>query len=104
MLGGVGLRRGRTNLNTINTGDTLDFWRVLAADKPNKRLLLYAEMKLPGEAWLEFRIITRDEKHYLQQTATFRPKGLVSRLYWYSLVPFHFFIFNGMATNILKYR
>lgn len=104
MLGGVGLRRGRTNLNTINTGDTLDFWRVLAADKPNKRLLLYAEMKLPGEAWLEFRIITRDEKHYLQQTATFRPKGLVSRLYWYSLVPFHFFIFNGMATNILKYK
>ena len=104
LLGGVGLRRGRTNLNTINTGDTLDFWRVLAADKPNKRLLLYAEMKLPGEAWLEFRIITRDEKHYLQQTATFRPKGLISRLYWYSLVPFHFFIFNGMATNILRYK
>jgi hypothetical protein len=57
MVGGVGLRRGRTNLNTINSGDTLDFWRVLLADRENKRLLLYAEMKLPGEAWLEFAVI-----------------------------------------------
>jgi uncharacterized protein YbjT (DUF2867 family) len=104
VLGGVGLRRGRTNLNTINTGDTLDFWRVLAADKPNKRLLLYAEMKLPGEAWLEFRIIEKEEKYYLQQTATFRSKGLLSRFYWYSLLPFHIFIFNGMAENIVSYK
>ena len=104
VLGGVGLRRGRTNLNTINTGDTLDFWRVLAADKPNKRLLLYAEMKLPGEAWLEFRIIEKEEKYYLQQTATFRSKGLPGRFYWYSLLPFHFFIFDGMAENIAGYK
>lgn len=104
VLGGVGLRRGRTNLNTINTGDTLDFWRVLAADKPNKRLLLYAEMKLPGEAWLEFRIIKKEEKYYLQQTATFRSKGLVGIFYWYSLLPFHFFIFDGMAKNIVSYE
>lgn len=102
--GGVGLRRGRTNVHTINTGDALDFWRVLAADKSNKRLLLYAEMKLPGEAWLEFRIIKKDEKHYLQQTATFRPKGLPGRLYWYSVVPFHFFLFDGMAKYIIRYR
>ena len=99
--GGVGLRRGRTNVYTINTGDALDFWRVLAADKPNKRLLLYAEMKLPGEAWLEFSIIEKEGKYYLQQTATFRPKGVAGRLYWYSVLPFHFFVFDGMAENIV---
>jgi uncharacterized protein YbjT (DUF2867 family) len=102
--GGVGLRRGRTNSTVINTGDTLDFWRVLAADKQNKRLLLYAEMKMPGEAWLEFKIINKDSKNYLQQTATFRPKGLWGRLYWYSVMPFHHFVFNGMAENIVKYE
>jgi hypothetical protein len=103
VLGGVGLRRGRTNQNDIHIGDTLDFWRVLAADKPNKRLLLYAEMKLPGEAWLEFKITEKDNKSYLQQTATFRPKGLLGRIYWYSVLPFHFFVFDGMAENVLKF-
>jgi len=103
LVGGVGLRRGRTNVNSINTGDTLDFWRVLAADKQNKRLLLYAEMKLPGEAWLEFRIIEKNGKNFLQQTATFRPKGLFGRMYWYSVLPFHYFVFNGMAENIIKF-
>lgn len=102
--GGVGLRRGRTSKIDIHPGDTLDFWRVLAADKTKKRLLLYAEMKLPGEAWLEFRIIERDNMSYLSQTATFRPKGLTGRLYWYSLLPFHYFIFNGMAENIVNLR
>jgi hypothetical protein len=100
--GGVGLRRGRTNRNAIYPGDTLDFWRVLVADKKTKRLLLYAEMKLPGEAWLEFKIINKDDKYFLQQTATFRPKGLLGRLYWYSALPFHHFIFNGMAENLIK--
>jgi uncharacterized protein YbjT (DUF2867 family) len=103
MFGGVGLRRGRTNPDTIHIGDTLDFWRVLAADVQNKRLLLYAEMKLPGEAWLEFKVIQRSGKWYLQQKATFRPKGLMGRLYWYSVLPFHFFVFNGMAKNLVKY-
>lgn len=103
LVGGVGLRRGRTNASEIYTGDTLDFWRVLVADKLNKRLLLYAEMKLPGEAWLEFKIIDKEGKHYLQQVATFRPKGLLGRLYWYSVLPFHYFIFNGMASNITGY-
>lgn len=103
LVGGVGLRRGRTNPHSINTGDTLDFWRVLAADKENQRLLLYAEMKLPGEAWLEFRIIKKEnDKNYLQQTATFRPRGLSGRAYWYSVLPFHFFVFNGMAKNLVK--
>lgn len=102
VVGGVGLRRGRTHPHHINTGDTLDFWRVLAADKKNRRLLLYAEMKLPGEAWLEFKIAERNGEHFLQQTATFRPEGLAGRLYWYAVLPFHFFVFDGMAGNMVK--
>lgn len=97
MSGGVGLRRGRTHPDRIYAGDSLDFWRVLLADREKGRLLLFAEMRLPGEAWLEFRI---GEDNILHQTATFRPKGLFGRLYWYSLLPFHFFIFRGMIRNI----
>jgi uncharacterized protein YbjT (DUF2867 family) len=104
MVGGVGLRRGRTNLNDIHRGDALDFWRVLIADKKNKRLLLYAEMKIPGEAWLEFRIMQRSNKIQLRQTATFRPKGLWGRLYWYSVLPFHGFLFKGMIRNLVKVK
>jgi len=104
LIGGVGLRRGRTNKIEIHTGDTLDFWRVLAADKKNKRLLLYAEMKLPGEAWLEFKIIEKNRKYILKQTATFRPKGLLGRLYWYLVLPFHYFVFDRMAENIVRYK
>lgn len=104
LFGGVGLRRGRTNKIEINAGDTLDFWRVLVADKLNNRLLLYAEMKLPGEAWLEFKIITKNQRNFLQQTATFRPKGLFGRIYWYCVLPFHFFVFDGMARNIVNYN
>jgi len=100
--GGVGLRRGRTSPATLHSGDTLDFWRVLVADKKNKRLLLYAEMKLPGEAWLEFKLEKIAGKNMLVQTATFRPKGLWGRLYWYSMLPFHHFIFNGMINNLAK--
>lgn len=97
-VGGVGLRRGRTNSLVINVGDALDFWRVLYANKHEGRLLLFAEMKLPGEAWLEFKVVD----HQLQLTATFRPLGLWGRLYWYSVLPFHGIIFNGMLKNIVK--
>jgi uncharacterized protein YbjT (DUF2867 family) len=97
--GGVGLRRGRTNKDKIFSGDSLDFWRVLMADKEERRLLLFAEMRVPGEAWLEFFI---DDKGVVHQNATFRPKGLKGRLYWYSMLPFHYFIFNGMLTQICK--
>ena len=79
LVGGVGLRRGRTNNTTIDAGDALDFWRVLVADKNAMRLLLYAEMKLPGEAWLVW-----------------------GRLYWYGSWPFHYFIFNGMINKLSK--
>ncbi len=100
LIGGVGLRRGRTHPDKIFTGDSLDFWRVLLADKKEQRLLLYAEMKLPGEAWLEFKI----EGDTLYQTATFRPRGLWGRVYWYSIVPLHFFLFKGMIRNIARKR
>lgn len=95
--GGVGMRRGRKSPTEISSGESLDFWRVLLADKEKKRLLLYAEMKLPGEAWLEFKI---NEDNVLIQTATFRPLGVLGRLYWYAVLPFHGFIFNGMIRNI----
>jgi uncharacterized protein YbjT (DUF2867 family) len=97
LAGGVGMRRGRKSDTEIASGDALDFWRVLLADKAQKRLLLYAEMKLPGEAWLEFRI---DDKDNLIQTATFRPLGVLGRMYWYLVLPFHGFIFSGMIRNI----
>ncbi len=95
-VGGVGLRRGRTNKHTIATGDALDFWRVLYADKAEGRILLFAEMKLPGEAWLEFKI----EGDHLKQTATFRPLGLAGRLYWFAVYPFHGLIFNGLINRL----
>lgn len=98
LAGGVGLRRGRTSEDTLNTGDALDFWRVLYANREEGRLLLFAEMKLAGDAWLEFRIV--DNK--LIQTATFRPLGLSGRLYWFSVLPFHGFIFNGMIREITQ--
>jgi hypothetical protein len=96
LFGGVGLRRGRTNPHSINVGDSIDFWRVLYANKEEGRLLLFAEMKLPGEAWLEFKVINNK----VQQTATFRPLGLAGRLYWYAVFPFHGLIFTGMLKNI----
>ncbi|EHQ26653.1 SDR family oxidoreductase [Mucilaginibacter paludis] len=104
IVGGVGSRRGRTSNINISPGDVLDFWRVLLADKKNKRLLLYAEMKLPGEAWLEFKICKKDGKNYLSEVATFRPNGLWGRAYWYLMWPFHLFIFKGMANEIISFK
>lgn len=98
MAGGVGLRRGRTHDFEIETGDALDFWRVIYANKEEGRLLLFAEMKLPGEAWLEFKIV----ENQLWQTATFRPKGISARLYWYALYPIHLIIFNGLIRKLTE--
>ncbi len=100
LFGGVGLTRGRTNMNELKPGDALDFWRVILADRKNHRLLLFAEMKLPGEAWLEFSIIRHHNKYILKQTATFRPHGIMGRNYWYLMLPFHFFIFRNMIRRI----
>ena len=96
LFGGVGLRRGRRHPEELQPGDALDFWRVILADKEGRRLLLYAEMKLPGEAWLEFRF----EGKTLVQTATFRPRGLMGRVYWYGVYPLHVLIFKGMLRRI----
>ncbi len=98
LFGGVGLRRGRTNKHELSAGDAVDFWRVLYANQEEKRLLLFAEMKLPGEAWLDFYI----KKGELWQTATFRPKGILGRLYWYAVYPFHGIIFNSMLKKLAK--
>jgi hypothetical protein len=96
LAGGVGLRRGRKSDTEIHAGDSLDFWRVLYANREEKRLLLYAEMKLQGEAWLEFKV----DDNVITQTATFRPLGVWGRLYWFIVLPFHGFVFNGMLKKI----
>jgi uncharacterized protein YbjT (DUF2867 family) len=99
LFGGVGLRRGRKNSSMTSAGEALDFWRVILSSKDQKRLLLYAEMKLPGEAWLEFCI---DDKGVVHQTATFRPLGIPGRMYWLAMLPFHYFIFHGMLKKIVE--
>jgi uncharacterized protein YbjT (DUF2867 family) len=98
LYGGVGSRRGRTNKHDIHAGDALDFWRVLYANKEEGKLILFAEMKLPGEAWLEFKIINNT----LYQSATFRPNGFWGNLYWYAVLPFHGFIFQGMLNKLIQ--
>ena len=97
MLGGVGLKRGRRSQCDLRTGDCLDFWKVIDIQK-EKRLLLYAQMKLPGEGWLEFKI----ENDKLIQSAYFYPRGVWGRIYWYTLVPLHYFVFTNMLHNIIK--
>ena len=96
LMGGVGLRRGRTNETELKPGDAVDFWRVLYANKDEGRLLLFAEMKLPGEAWLEFKVEGND----IIQKATFRPLGILGRLYWFAVYPFHGFVFKGMISRL----
>lgn len=98
LFGGVGLSRGRRDTSALEPGDSVDFWRVLFASREDKRLLLFAEMKVPGEAWLEFKI----KDGILYQEATFRPLGLKGRLYWYSVLPFHGLIFNGMLKKLAR--
>lgn len=97
MLGGAGLNRGRRDTHNLRIGESVDFWRVEDLTV-NERLLLYAQMKVPGKAWLEFKI-TEDE---LVQTAYFYPKGLWGRLYWYSLTPIHYLVFRNMIKSILE--
>ena len=97
LIGGVGLKRGRRSQCDLRISDCLDFWKVVDLQK-NERLLLYAQMKVPGTAWLEFKI--KDNK--LIQSAYFYPKGIFGRLYWYALVPLHYFVFNNMIKSIIK--
>ncbi|MBT8202554.1 MAG: SDR family oxidoreductase [Acidimicrobiia bacterium] len=101
LVGGVGLRRGRRDPEDIRPGEALDFWRVRKVD-PGKHLLLEAEMKLPGDAWLEWTAEPTGIGTRLTQTATFVPRGLFGRLYWWSLIPFHGPIFGTMARRIAE--
>jgi hypothetical protein len=106
IIGGVGLRRGRRDPHRLRVGDTLDFWRVEDLREPRNgqpgALRLQAEMRLPGRAWLEWRITPHDGRVELRQRALFAPRGLVGRLYWWALVPFHRMIFSGMATELAR--
>ncbi len=102
LVGGVGLRRGRRHTTELRVGDALDFWRVLDV-APKERLVLLAEMKVPGEALLEFKIDSMGEQSTeLQMLSRFLPKGLGGILYWYTLYPFHEKIFFGMLKGIAK--
>ncbi len=101
LIGGVGLRRGKTYRKRPRPGDALDFWRVLFADEEHRRFLLFAEMKVPGEAWLEFKIEKMNEGYVLIQTATFRPKGVFGRIYWMAMYPVHLFLFAGFGKKFI---
>ena len=101
MFGGVGLRRGRRDQDLLRVGESLDFWRVEELER-GRRLKLYAEMILPGKAWLEFSIDEKDGKTLVTQEATFSPRGLGGRLYWYAVAPFHVFVFPTMLRNLVK--
>lgn len=97
LVGGYGLNRGRRLNQELRVGDALDFWKVVDI-KPGKRLLLYAQMKLPGQAWLEFDV----QPEQLVQTAHFLPKGILGRLYWYSVLPVHHFVFSDLARTVVS--
>jgi uncharacterized protein YbjT (DUF2867 family) len=100
LIGGVGLRRGRRHPDDLRIGDALDFWRVEDIEE-NHMVLLRAEMKVPGKAWLQFKVTEIDNgKSYLEQTAIFAPKGLFGLLYWYALYPLHGWIFGGLIKKI----
>jgi uncharacterized protein YbjT (DUF2867 family) len=102
LIGGVGMRRGRGSETELILGDPLDFWRVEEIKK-NKLLRLRAEMKLPGEAWLQFNVeSTDDNKSKLTQTVFYEPRGIWGLLYWYSIYPLHGIIFGGMIKSIKK--
>ena len=100
-VGGVGLRRGRRDPDYLRVGESLDFWRVEELEQGH-RLKLYAEMVLPGKAWLEFTVTSEDGKTKIVQEATFNPRGLGGQLYWYAVSPFHLFVFPTMLRNIIK--
>lgn len=93
---GPGMNRGRRHASELELGDSIDFWRVVKADKEQGDLILYAEMRLPGIAWLEFQV----DDHFVYQITVFQPKGVFGRVYWYLMLPFHALIFNTMIRRI----
>jgi uncharacterized protein YbjT (DUF2867 family) len=99
LVGGVGLRRGRRHPDLLQLGEPVDFWRVECLERPNL-LRLRAEMRLPGDAWLEFRVGSDMGRTTLQQRAVFVPRGLAGPLYWWCISPFHGLVFGSMIHNI----
>lgn len=102
LIGGVGLRRGRRDPEELRPAETVDFFRVAEVDAERGRLLLQAEMKVPGTAWLGWSIEETPEGSSLIQSARFAPRGVTGRLYWYSMLPFHSTIFRQMARKIAR--
>jgi hypothetical protein len=105
VMGGIGMRRGRRHPDRLRVGDVLDFWRVEALERPGPDrpglLRLRAEMRVPGEAWLEWRVTAAPSGGaQLQQRARFHPRGLWGRAYWYALLPFHRVVFGPMARSL----
>ncbi len=102
LFGGVGLRRGRRSAHELHPGDALDFWRVIECDR-ERRLTLRAEMKLPGEAVLQFELTPLSGGRVrLDQRALFKPKGLWGILYWLGVMPLHAYVFGGMLQRIVR--
>lgn len=93
---GPGLNRGRRHPSELSVGDAVDFWRVVKVDKERGNLILYAEMRLPGRAWLEFQV----DDLFVYQITIFEPRGLLGRLYWYLMFPFHVIIFRNIIRGI----
>ncbi len=101
LIGGPGLSRGRRHPTKVNVGEVLDFWRVEDL-KENRSILLRAEMKVPGRAWLQFEAVPKGHQTQLIQTAMYAPKGFFGMAYWYAMFPAHLFLFSKMANNIAK--
>ena len=96
------MRRGRRDQHKLHVGDVVDFWRVEDIVE-NEKLLLFAEMKLPGRAWLEYEVkALSDDEVEIRQTAIFDPVGILGVLYWYSVAPLHHFVFGGLLKAIAK--
>jgi hypothetical protein len=100
LVGGVGLRQGRSSPSALEVGDSLDFWRVVAI-QPNRMIRLLSEMKVPGQVWLQFQTIPdTDQSTKLYQTTYFAPRGLIGHLYWYALYPIHRIVFSNLIRAI----
>lgn len=100
--GGVGLNRGRRSGTALGIGDALDFWRVLDLE-PNRRLLLLAEMRMPGQALLEITISKTGPGHFeITLLSRFLPKGIFGIAYWYVLYPFHEYVFSRMLKGMVR--
>ena len=101
LVGGPGLRRGRRHPDRLSVGEPVDFWRVEDLEE-DRLLLLHAEMRLPGEAWLSWSMEPVHDGTLLVQTARYRPRGLLGRVYWYVVAPFHGLVFPGLLKGIAR--